>query len=426
MVMSEEAKEENVQEYKIDGESELRFEVEGGKEKVTVELKSGLAEIFGAELVKNRKFTFGAGAKVAVFTWHGCTLELCGKTEVAYVAKETPMIFYANIHAVLEQMRQKSEEDDTKGPTVMVVGPTDVGKTSLCRILLNYAVRQGRRPIFVDLDVGQGHISIPGTIGALLVERPADIEEGFSQQAPLVYHFGHNYPGANATLYNVLVSRMAEVINMRAERNKKVSAGGIIINTCGWVKGFGYKAITHAALAFEVDVVLVLDQERLYNELVRDMPSFVKVVFTPKSGGVVERSKSMRSESRDARVREYFYGLRNPLYPHSFDVKISDIKLYKIGAPSLPDSCMPLGMKAEDNHTKIVPVQVGPNVLHHIMSVSFAASSEEDILQTNVAGFICVTDVDVERQTITVLSPQPRPLPKAVLLMSEIQFMDSH
>uniref|UniRef100_V5GVE7 Protein CLP1 homolog n=1 Tax=Ixodes ricinus TaxID=34613 RepID=V5GVE7_IXORI len=425
MTEEKETKEEVAQEFRIDPESELRFEVEG-KEKVTVELKSGLAEIFGVELVKNKKFVFGSGAKIAVFTWHGCTLELCGKTEVAYVAKETPMIFYANIHAVLEQMRQKCEEDDSKGPTVMVVGPTDVGKSCLCRILLNYAVRQGRRPIFVDLDVGQGHISIPGTIGALLVERPAEVEEGFSQQAPLVYHYGHSSPGTNATLYNVLVSRLAEVINLRAESNKKASVSGIIINTCGWVKGAGYKALTHAALAFEVDVVLVLDQERLYNELARDMPSFVKVVFTPKSGGVVERTKSMRSEARDSRVREYFYGLKTPLYPHSFDVKFADVKIYKIGAPSLPDSCMPLGMKAEDNFTKLVPVPIGPNLLHHILSVSFAASSDEDILQTNVAGFICVTEVDVERQTLTVLSPQPRPLPKAVLLLSEVQFMDSH
>lgn len=47
----------------------------------------------------------------------------------------------------------------------MIVGPTDVGKSTLCRILLNYAVRLGRRPIYVDLDVGQGSISIPGTIG---------------------------------------------------------------------------------------------------------------------------------------------------------------------------------------------------------------------------------------------------------------------
>lgn len=51
----------------------------------------------------------------------------------------------------------------------MVVGPGDVGKSTLTKILLNYAVRMGRRPIFVDLDVGQGHISVPGTIGKYFV-----------------------------------------------------------------------------------------------------------------------------------------------------------------------------------------------------------------------------------------------------------------
>lgn len=57
--------------------------------------------------------------------------------------------------------------------------------------------------------------------GALLVERPASIEEGFSQQAPLVYHFGHKSPGDNLELYNTIVSRLAEVIAERCENNKK-------------------------------------------------------------------------------------------------------------------------------------------------------------------------------------------------------------
>ena len=38
---------------------------------------------------------------------------------------------------------------------MLVVGPTDVGKSTLCRMLSNYAVRLGRSPILADLDVGQ-------------------------------------------------------------------------------------------------------------------------------------------------------------------------------------------------------------------------------------------------------------------------------
>ena len=77
---------------------------------------------------------------------------------------------YLNTHACLERLRRHADEglsngEDTRGPVTMIVGPTDVGKSTLCRILLNYAVRMGRRPIFVDLDIGQGSIAIPGTLG---------------------------------------------------------------------------------------------------------------------------------------------------------------------------------------------------------------------------------------------------------------------
>lgn len=199
---------------------------------------------------------------------------------------------------------------------------------------------------------------------------------------------------------------------------------GCVINTCGWVKGSGYHALVHAASAFEVDVVVVLDQERLYNELKRDLPHFVRTVLLPKSGGVVERSKDFRRECRDERIREYFYGFRGCFYPHAFNVKFSDVKIYKVGAPTIPDSCLPLGMSQEDNQLKLVPVTPGRDMVHHLLSVSTAEGTEENLSETSVAGFIVVTSVDVEHQVFTVLSPAPRPLPKNFLLIMDIRFMD--
>lgn len=325
---------------------------------------------------------------MAIYTYQGCTIELAGKTDVSYVARETPMGLYLNCHAAIERMREAAEKEDGVGPITMIVGPTDVGKSTLCRILLNYAVRMGRRPIFVDLDVGQGHIAIPGTIGALLVERTSDVVEGFSQQAPLVFHFGHKTPNANISLYDVLVSRLAEVCADRLQANKKSKASGMVINTCGWVKDAGYKLLTHAAQAFEVDAIIVLDHERLYNELIRDMPDFVKVVYLPKSGGVVERSQAQRIAARDQRTQDYFYGAKTPLHPHSFEVKWSDARIYKIGAPLLAASSM--AIKSSGNYTKLISVSPGPNLHRRILSVSFADSPEDDVVQTNVAGFVCV------------------------------------
>lgn len=262
-------------EYKLEAESELRFEVEA--EPVVCELKQGLAEMFGTELMKGHEYRFGAGSKVAIFTWHSATITLTGKPEVAYVAKETPMHFYVNFSAALDQMRKTAQEENVSGPAVMVVGPTDVGKSTLCRILLNYAVRLGRSPLYVDLDCGQGSVGIPGSVGAVVVERPADIEEGFSLVAPIVFHYGHTGPGGNVTLYNMLISRLAQVVQLKMQSDKKVKHSGVIINTCGWVKSHGYQAILKAAQDFNVDVIAVLDQERLYNELVRDVANSIKV-----------------------------------------------------------------------------------------------------------------------------------------------------
>ncbi|XP_006875816.1 PREDICTED: polyribonucleotide 5'-hydroxyl-kinase Clp1 isoform X2 [Chrysochloris asiatica] len=345
--------------FELERETELRFEVEASQS-VQLELLAGMAEIFGTELTRNKKFTFDAGAKVAVFTWHGCSVQLSGRTEVAYVSKDTPMLLYLNTHTALEQMRRQAEKEEERGPRVMVVGPTDVGKSTVCRLLLNYAI----------------------------------------------------------------TSRLADVFNQRCEVNRKASVSGCVINTCGWVKGSGYQALVHAASAFEVDVVVVLDQERLYNELKRDLPHFVRTVLLPKSGGVVERSKDFRRECRDERIREYFYGFRGCFYPHAFNVKFCDVKIYKVGAPTIPDSCLPLGMSQEDNQLKLVPVTPGRDMVHHLLSVSTAEGTEENLSETSVAGFIVVTSVDLEHQVFTVLSPAPRPLPKNFLLIMDIRFMD--
>lgn len=340
--------------------------------------------------MKGKQYEFHTGAKVAVFTYHGCTLTVKGEMDVHYIAKETPMLQYLNSHAALEQLRIMVDEQNEMGPIAMVVGPCDVGKSTVCKIFLNYAVKQGRTPIFVDLDVGQGSISLPGTIGAFLVERIAHVEDGFVQQTPIVYQFGHISPGDNDAYYKLLLSKLAGETIKRLQTNKKIKSSGMIINTCGWVKGAGYKHILHAAKVFQVAAIFVLDQERLYNELLRDVTKSTQVVFLQKSGGVVERSKNLRSEARDARIREYFYGKRAPLYPHSFDVKWSDIQICKVGAPALPDSCMPLGMKAEGNKTKLLVIQPSLSILHHILAQTFCDSIEDDVINTNIAGYICV------------------------------------
>jgi hypothetical protein len=86
------------------------------------------------------------------------------------------MYAYANIHLALEKMRVRTlsshhgsplpgpdAEADPGPPRVLVLGPENSGKTSVCKILTNYAVRagQGWTPIYVNTDPSEVRVLVP-------------------------------------------------------------------------------------------------------------------------------------------------------------------------------------------------------------------------------------------------------------------------
>jgi polyribonucleotide 5'-hydroxyl-kinase len=84
-------------------------------------------------------------------------------------------------------------------------------------MLLNWAVRSGSLPIYVDLDVGQNSISLPGTISALPVEKTSLVDEDFSSDSQIVYHYGYKSPSENPHLYRKLITVLKEAVSLRSE-----------------------------------------------------------------------------------------------------------------------------------------------------------------------------------------------------------------
>ena len=159
------------------------------KDGAKLKLKSGAAEIFGAEIGLDQTITLVAGSKLAVFTWYGAQIEITGQVHSAYIAEDTPLRYYTNVHANLENMRQKAQTSEVDGPRTIIVGPTDSGKSSLCKLLLNYATRTGWEPVYVDLDVGQGMITVPGSIAATSIKEPIHPELGLNLNVRLCADF---------------------------------------------------------------------------------------------------------------------------------------------------------------------------------------------------------------------------------------------
>lgn len=413
---------------KLEKESELRIEV-ANDTPLRLRLLNGTAEIFGTELPPQIWLTFPPHFKFAVFTWYGATIEMDGSTETDYTADETPMVSYVNVHAVLDGRRNqaKASPESSQGPRVIVVGPTDSGKSTLSRMLLSWAAKQGWKPTFVDLDIGQGSITAPGCIAAIPIELPIDPVEGISLEMPLVYFYGHTTPSQNVDLYKALVKELAQILERQFTGNAESRASGMVINTMGWIEGVGYELLLHAIDTFNANVVLVLGQEKLFSmlrDVLKSKPN-VDVLKLQKSGGVVSRSSKFRQKSRSYRIREYFYGIANDLSPHSNIANFSDFFVYRIGGgPQAPRSALPIGADPVANPLRVAPVNIDRDLLHVVLAVSYAQEPDQ-IVSSNIAGFIYITDIDLQRRKITYLSPTAGELPSKYLVMGTLTWLET-
>ena len=63
------------------------------------------------------------------------------------------------------------------------------------------------------------------------------------------------------------MDRLASLLQKRAESSSKAAASGLIINTLGWVEGIGYDLQMHAISALKASIVIVMEQDRLYNQV---------------------------------------------------------------------------------------------------------------------------------------------------------------
>lgn len=160
----------NKKEWILKEATELRCET-SGSDYLVVKILDGCGEIFGAEMANNIEYCFYE-RNIAIFSWYGCRLETYGVCQTIYISEDTPMSVYVNAHAQLELRRDVALSNNDAGPRVLIMGPSDHGKSSVSKILCNYALRLDRNPIYVDLDVSSGLLShVPGCLTAIPLDR---------------------------------------------------------------------------------------------------------------------------------------------------------------------------------------------------------------------------------------------------------------
>ena len=110
---------------------------------------------------------------------------------------------------------------------VLVIGSTDVGKTTFCRFLADSAIGQGLKTTFVDADVGQSQIGPPTTIGMKSLA-PESSPVQFNGIADHLYFVGDLSPRGH--YLEVLTG-----IRLMVDRARETEADFIIIDTTGYI-----------------------------------------------------------------------------------------------------------------------------------------------------------------------------------------------
>jgi polyribonucleotide 5'-hydroxyl-kinase len=165
---------------------------------------------------------------------------------------------YANVHFAFEQMRVRAlrsihgsppHDDDpsasTEPPRVLILGPENSGKTTVAKILINYAARagQGWCPLLANVDPAEGGWAAPGVLsvapisapiqtgsptnpfGSAATSAPANISS--NALLPLVYWYGHLESKRNPLLMERIIRNMGENVAEKFDIDENGILNGI-------------------------------------------------------------------------------------------------------------------------------------------------------------------------------------------------------
>ena len=110
---------------------------------------------------------------------------------------------------------------------VLVIGSTDVGKSTFCRFLADFALARGLKTALVDADVGQSQIGPPTTIG-MKSFTPEDPSVQFNGTADQLYFVGDLSPRGH--YLEVLTGT-----SLMVDSAREIDANFIIIDTTGYI-----------------------------------------------------------------------------------------------------------------------------------------------------------------------------------------------
>jgi len=187
---------------------------------------------------------------------------------------------------------------------VLLIGASDVGKSTLAVAAANEAVRAGRKAAILDADLGQGEVSPPGTLGIVRLEEPV---ASLAETRPRAMAFV-----GDTTPYGHLLS-LVQGTRRLASHALQRQDDVVFVDTSGLVEGRLAEKLKIAKLSVLDPSLVVVIERRLELERLAGLlagQTSAPVIRVKSALGVRVKSPVYRRVQRANHFRRHLEGAR--------------------------------------------------------------------------------------------------------------------
>ncbi len=179
--------------------------------------------------------------------------------------------------------------------TVLLLGATDSGKTTLARYIVESLVARRLPTALIDADIGQSGIGLPGTISMKAFCDQRDLRDFSSERMTFL---GFTNPSKVLPLIVAMTKRMTDIGRRRAEI--------VVVDTTGLISGGLGKALKTAKINAIRPAHIVAIQRVDELEHILPLVGDARVHRLKTSCAAKKRSASSRRAYRKRKFEEYF------------------------------------------------------------------------------------------------------------------------
>lgn len=199
-----------------------------------------------------------------------------------------------NIIPNIEWKRIIEDIDNIRGIS-MIIGATDSGKSSLLKYLLRTLLRKKLIVSFVDSDIGQSSLGLPGTICMKTFYHEHDFNKFIFKKMSFV---GTVNPAMNMSAVISITGKMTKICAEKSDIT--------LIDTSGLISGEIGKSLKILKIkTVKPDLIIALQREKELEHILVSANEF-HIQRIPVSQMVKSRSREERILYRKIKFREYF------------------------------------------------------------------------------------------------------------------------